>query len=154
MSDNPKHAALELAHTSGGTPAEVIARAHEYHAFLTGGAAPAKAATANKTDTTTKATAASGTSPKAASGKPAQKPAQQPNKAPGGKHTADEVRDVLRKLAQTNKDLAVKIVSENGGGANKFTEVKPEYYDALYEAISAELENGDSGGGGADNDFV
>lgn len=124
--------------------------------LVSGGSLPATGA--NKT-APTKATAASGTSPKAASADKtppktaaAATPPKQPDKAPGGKYTAAQVLDKLRVLAKQNKELALKTINENGGGAVKFSEVKPEFYDALYEAINSELTNGDSGG--SDDDII
>jgi len=121
MSASPDHVkALELANQHGGPSAEVVARAKDYHAFLTGGApavaaAPAKASKANKeaasaapaAEATTQNKPASAAAAKPANNKAAQAPKPAPGqtakpagstKAEGGTHTFEDVVDALRRV--------------------------------------------------------
>lgn len=78
---------------------------------------------------------------KPAAAKPAAAPASAP-KLPGGKYTAEQVRDELRKVV-TNKSLgkqsALDILDQDGDGAVSVTALKPEFYDSVYEAAKALL---------------
>jgi hypothetical protein len=62
-------------------------------------------------------------------------------KGPGGKHTAEEVRAIIKQVA-TNANLgkqsALAILDENAGVQN-VSSVKPENFDAVYEACEVEL---------------
>jgi hypothetical protein len=86
--------------------------------------------------------------PAAAAPKPAAAPA--PTKAPGGKYTSDQVREVIRKVA-TNKSLgkqsALDILDQDGGGVQNVTNLKPEFFDAVYEACQALLSTEGQGEG-------
>jgi hypothetical protein len=62
-------------------------------------------------------------------------------KAPGGKHTAEEVRDAIKKVATNpslGKQTALNILDENAGVQN-VSAVKPENFDAVFEACEVEL---------------
>jgi hypothetical protein len=70
-------------------------------------------------------------------------------KGPGGKHTQDQVRDMLRKVATTaglGKQSAIDILTENAGGATSFNNLKPEFYDAVFEGCESALASGEGGG--------
>ncbi len=63
-------------------------------------------------------------------------------KAPGGKHTIDEVREMIRKVASNaslGRETAKEILMDDGGGAEKVPDIKPENYDAVYEACQVAL---------------
>lgn len=79
--------------------------------------------------------------PKAEAAAPkAEAPAPAP-KAAGGKHSIEEIRDILRKVAMTDglgKTVAFSILEENGG-VDHLTKLKPENFDAVYEAAQVEL---------------
>jgi len=71
-------------------------------------------------------------------------------KAPGGKHTAEQVREIIKKVATNanlGKQAALNILDENAGVQN-VSSVKPENFDAVYEACEVEL-NGVANAGGA-----
>lgn len=64
-------------------------------------------------------------------------------KAPGGKRTLDNVRDIIRKVATTEglgKPEAINILEENGG-VKSVAELKPENFDAVYEACEVAVTN-------------
>lgn len=66
-------------------------------------------------------------------------------KAPGGKHTIEQVREVIRKVATNatlGKTSAQDILDSDGNGVKNVTELKPEFYDAVYEACTV-LLNGE-----------
>lgn len=69
-------------------------------------------------------------------------------KAPGGKYTLQQVRDIIRKVA-TDASLggqsAKDILTDDGGGVTRATDLKPENYDAVYEACQV-LLSGEGGG--------
>jgi hypothetical protein len=158
MSDDVlKIKALELAHQTPGTANETIARAHEYHAFLTGGKPVAGAnKTATKPTTAPSGAAAQGGAPvqsttktpsttKPAAGKPVAQAA--PQKAPGGQHSFDQVKALLQKVIATpglGAQRAKEILDEEAG-AKKMSEVKPEKFDVLFEALSGALNSGEGG---------
>lgn len=86
--------------------------------------------------------------PKPAAAAPPKPPADTV-KAPGGKYNAKQVRDLLREVAGNEalgRQAARDIIKEDGGGAESFVEVKPEFYDGLYEACRVALS-----GEGADS---
>lgn len=70
-------------------------------------------------------------------------------KAANGKYNSDQVRDIIRKVA-TNANLgkqsAVDILDQDGNGAPNVMTLKPEFYDAVYEACQVALQ----GEGGAE----
>lgn len=80
---------------------------------------------------------------KAAASKPAGPPAG--TKAPGGKRTIEQVREIIRKVA-SNTGLGMQsakdILMDDGGGVEKVVELKPEFYDRVYEACEV-LLNGE-----------
>lgn len=174
-SPNLKVKALELANQHAEPHASVVARAESYHSFLSGTAtAPAatKAATppaANKPATgapATKpatapagakpsATPPAGAKPAAAAAKPAAAPAASSGatKAPGGKHTQAEVRALIQKVAirpGEGNQAARDILSESGGGVATVSALKPEFFDAVFEACQNILAEGGAGGGDDD----
>lgn len=174
--------ALELSNQHAATPDEIVARATVYHAFLSGANAAGKAtpptgkpgatgavtngkpgATAGKPGTPAPtgkpgATAGKGATPP--TGKPgAGKPA---TKAPGGKHTVDEVRGLVRQVSTTEglgKQSALDILDEEAGVQN-VTNLKAEDYDKVYEACvvalngaGVTLEGSEPNTGDATDDF-
>jgi len=130
-------------------------------------AAPAKAATV-KPDKP--AGAAPGGTP---GGKPAAKPAagkgasgsapSGQTKGPGGKHTQDEVRDIIRRVVieKGNEStggkkgegtkLALNLLDEIGNVTN-VGQLKPEFYDAVYEACAGLLGDPDGADDANDDD--
>jgi hypothetical protein len=139
---------------------EISGKLSDILAALKGGAAPAKttastgAATggANKGATTAGATAgnkagtATGGANKgatAAGGANKAAGAAAGTKAPGGKHTVEEVRDIIRKVA-TNEALgqqsAKDILDQDGGGAPNVKELKPQFYDAVFDACQVLIQ--------------
>lgn len=157
--DEHKSKALDLANQHAAPPDAVVARAAAYHAFLTGGAAPATKPAATATTkpatgtATTKPAATKPAATKPAATKPAAAPAAGSTKAPGGTHTQDDVRDIVRKVATTpglGKDRAIEILKEDGGGVESFKDLKPESFDAVYEACQSALSGGEGGEAVAD----
>jgi hypothetical protein len=70
----------------------------------------------------------------------ATKPAAASTKAPGGKHTIDQVREMIRKVAaDIDKQSAKDILSDDGGGVEKVIDLKPEFYDRVFEACEVLL---------------
>lgn len=70
-------------------------------------------------------------------------------KAPGGKHTIDQVRTMIREVAaKVDKQSAKDILSDDGGGVEKVLDLKPEFYDKVYEACEVLLK-GEGGAGAA-----
>lgn len=136
---------------------ERIASALEKIAASGGASTPA--ATQNK-NVKPGATATGSTPPKtspAAGPKTQQQPPKNAATAkaqsgPKTKHTFDEVTNALRELAKQgdqSKELARTILKEHGG-VSKMSELKPENFDAVFEAINAETGDGDSGAEGDD----
>ena len=65
-------------------------------------------------------------------------------KAPGGKHTIEDVRDIIRKVASDpalGKAAAADVLTDDGGGAARVTDLKPDKYDAVYEACQVLLSS-------------
>lgn len=61
-------------------------------------------------------------------------------KAKGGKHTIEQVREIIRKVANdVDKQSAKDILKDDGNGVEKVAELKPEFYDAVYEACEVVL---------------
>lgn len=108
-------------------------------------AAAAKAAADKKAAADAKAAADKKAAADAAA-KAAAKPSGPPSgtKAPGGKYTIDQVREKIREVA-TNPSLgrqsATDILDADGGGVKKITDLKPENYDAVYEACQVALQS-------------
>ena len=170
MSDNTLTKALELANNLGGNPAEVVARATAYAAFLSGSVVVAdtrNAATA-KTPIAPAAAAkpaAAAAKPAAAAAKPAAKPAAKaaakaatpaataPKPAPkGGVHGEADVRKLVKAVANHPKlgtTHAANILDEEAGVAN-VSAVKPEFYDAVYDALAAKIDEVDGAAGDED----
>lgn len=100
----------------------------------------AKAAAAKKADDKKKADAATAAAA-AASGTKGGPAAG--TKAPGGKHTIEQVREIIRKVA-ADKNLGTQsakdILQDDGGGVAKVVELKPENYDKVYEACEVLLK--------------
>lgn len=131
------HAALKGGAANGGakTPASTAPAAPKADANAIAGdttKTPAeKAAAANKAIAERKAA-------KALAEKTAT--AKAPAKAPGGKHTLDQVREIIRKVAaDVDKVSAKNILADDGGGAERCDVLKPEFYDAVYEACEVLL---------------
>jgi hypothetical protein len=65
-------------------------------------------------------------------------------KAPGGKHTLGQVRAIIRQVVD-NKSLgfasAKEVLLDDGGGAQKVPDVKPELYDNVFEACQVLLSS-------------
>lgn len=75
-------------------------------------------------------------------GAPATAPAGT-TKSPGGKRTLDDVRAKIRAVATTDglgKTDAVAILEEEGG-VKTVAELKPENYDAVFEACEVAIAN-------------
>lgn len=98
--------------------------------------------------------------PAAGAAKPGDKKGATPaaaTKAPGGKYNSEQVRDAIRKVANDpnlGKQSARDVLTEDGGGAPTVSELKPEFFDAVYEACQVLLSNdggGSSGGGDPDD---
>lgn len=141
--------ALQLANTLGGEPAAVVARAKAYHDFLTSAptaAAAVKGATANKPPATGKAAATNGA---AAPPKTATPPATGPKKANPppkqvGAHSYDEVKAAIQKvIGAVSKQAALEILDSEAGGVRSLKDMKPENYDAVWEACQAEINSGE-----------
>lgn len=143
-----------LAKLSGATvtlskPAASVPAASGKPAAASGKPANAAAAgkAADKAATGGKAAAAPGKAPAT----PVKAPAT-PVKAPGGKYNSTQVREALRAVSANpalGKQSARDVISEDGGGATNFAEVKPEFYDAIYEACQVLLSGDGQGQGGA-----
>lgn len=137
----------------GGAPAAVAPKPGTSSAGAAGpdAAAKAKAAAAEKAKNEAaaavkaKADAAAAAKTKATAGPAAG------TKGPGGKYTIDQVRDIIRKVAtdaNLGKASAADILTDDGGGVSKVTDLKPENYDKVYEACQV-LLSGEGGGGEA-----
>ncbi len=129
-------------------------------AGATGGDAAAKKAAADKAaaEKAAKDKAAKDAAAKAAAAKAAAGPASG-TKAPGGKHTIDEVREAIRTVATTpslGKQSATDILADDGGGVTKVTDLKPEFYDAVFDACQALLNNegGEDAAGSSADDLL
>ena len=162
MENELKIKALELAAQTPGKHDEVVARAHAYHEFL---AAPAFAGAKNDKPVGKDDKPVGKDGKGATAGKPATKPAAKPAaaatggaKAPNGTHTQDEVRDQVRKVLAApglGREAVISLFKENGGGAMNFNDLKPEFYDAMFEAAAGELSSGEGGApaAGANDDL-
>jgi len=165
--------ALQIAsnHPTPGDPQTVVARAQAYHAFLTGAAVAGKPAAAGA-PAGKPATAPAGGKP-ATAGAPAGKPATAPAgkapagkpaagkapanpgaaKAPGGVHTQAEVRDAIRSVVAVGaegKEAAFAVLRDEGGGAGQVGALKPEFYDAVWEACQNIITEAGQPGGDAE----
>jgi hypothetical protein len=169
MSDNTLTKALELANNLGGNPAEVVARATAYAAFLSGSvvvadtrnAATAKTPIAPAAAAKPAAAAAAAAKPAAAAAKPAAKAAAKaatpaataPKPAPkGGVHGEADVRKLVKAVANHPKlgtTHAANILDEEAGVAN-VSAVKPAFYDAVYDALAAKIDEVDGAAGDED----
>lgn len=119
--------------------------------------AAAKPAAAKPAATPAAAGKAAATAAPAAAKPAAAKPAAAaaPTKAPGGKHSSDEVRDIIRKVATNpglGKQSALDILDTDGGGVTNVTNLKPEHFDAVFDAANA-LLSAEGGGDEAADDF-
>jgi membrane protein involved in colicin uptake len=144
---------------------EISTKLSDIHAALKGGAAanggavaPPKAAANKAADKAAAADKTAADKPKAADKAAANNKAgaSQPagTKAPGGKHTIEEVRSILRDVATNpalGKASALAILDENGG-VDHLGKLKPENFDAVYEAAQVELSGASSEGGAAEDD--
>jgi len=109
--------------------------------------AKAEAAAKAKADAEAKAKADAAAKAKAAAAAAPKGPAAG-TKAPGGKFTIDQVRDLIRQVATNaslGKQSAADILSDDGGGVTKVTDLKPENYDKVAEACQV-LLNGEGAG--------
>lgn len=105
-------------------------------------AAAAKVAAAKKADDDKKKAAAVAAAK--AKGGPAAG-----TKGPGGKHTVEQVRDIVRQVATNaslGKQSASDILDQDGGGVTKVTDLKPENYDKVFEACQVLLSGEGEGG--------
>jgi len=110
--------------------------------------AKAEAAAKAKADAEAKAKADAAAKAKAAAAAAAPKGPAAGTKAPGGKFTIDQVRDLIRQVATNaslGKQSAADILSDDGGGVTKVTDLKPENYDKVAEACQV-LLNGEGAG--------
>ena len=110
---------------------------------------PAAAAAAGKPAAAAAAAgkpAAAAGKPAAAAGKPAAAAADSV-KAPGGVHTQGEVRKAIQDVIskEGGKQSVMDILAAEAPGAASLSSVKPEAYDAIYEACQNVLN--ESGGG-------
>lgn len=67
-------------------------------------------------------------------------------KAANGKHTIDDVREILRQVATKpglGRQSALDILDENGG-VDHLNKLKPENFDAVYEAAEVALKGGEA----------
>jgi phenylalanyl-tRNA synthetase alpha subunit len=128
------HAALKGGASAGGkpTPGAVPDKVAADKATVAAAAA-AKVAADKKAAT---AAAAKATSAAASAPKPAG------TKAPGGKHTIEQVREMIRKVAaDVGRQDAKDILLDDGGGVEKVLDLKPEKFDAVFEACQVLLKN-------------
>jgi hypothetical protein len=159
MADDLRTKALELANShpagpNGASHEAVVARATAYHSFLIGAAAPKGATTGATTGAATnKATTAGATAGKGTGGAAAgaaaskattatQKPAQQKQV---GQYTADQVKEKMRAVLQApglGRTRVIEILDEEAG-AKTFGDIKPDKYDAVYEAFEVALNSGE-----------
>lgn len=52
-----------------------------------------------------------------------------------GKRTVEQVREMIRAVAaKVDKQSALDILKDDGNGVEKVADLKPEYFDAVYEA--------------------
>lgn len=121
---------------------EISKKLSDIHVALTKGGASSGGAAATGAKTPT---AAAADKPKAAADKAAVKPTGPAagTKAKGGKHTIDQVREMIRKVAadkNLGKETAKDILRDDGGGVEKVLDLKPEAYDAVYEACEVALK--------------
>lgn len=125
-------------------------------AALKGGASTGGATNTKTPGATTPPKTGATTPPKPAN-KPATappKPAAGATKAPGGKHNAEEVREIIRKVANNanlGKQSARDILDTDGGGVSIVSDLKPEFFDAVFEACQVALSGEGGGGEAADN---
>jgi hypothetical protein len=130
MAEDYKLQALAHAVNAAGTAAEIVARAHAYHAFLTGGDAPATPA--KKTDAKPATAPSSTATTKPAAGKKA---------AATSTYTQEQVRDILRKVsAESDSDEAKAKANAKAcvaaAGIASFKDAKPEHYAAIVDAAN------------------
>lgn len=140
----PKAAAAGAAAPPKNPPANAAAA----------GKAAEKAAAEKKAADDKKAADAKAAAAKGGAGKGAT-PAPGNTKAPGGKYNAEQVRDIIRKVANNptlGKQSAREALETDGGGVTTVSELKPEFFDAVYEACQV-LLNGEGGGAAAPDDF-
>lgn len=135
---------------------EISKKLSDIHATLKGGAtaapatskpavaakpAAAPAAAAKPDRVAAAATSAAASKPKpavAAAAKPAGPPSG--TRAPGGKHTIEQVREMIRKVAaDVDRQSAKDILLDDGGGVEKVLDLKPEKFDAVFEACQVLL---------------
>jgi hypothetical protein len=58
-----------------------------------------------------------------------------------GKKTIEQVREMIRKVAaDVDKQTAKDILKDDGGGVEKVLDLKPEHYDAVFEACEVVLK--------------
>jgi membrane protein involved in colicin uptake len=79
----------------------------------------------------------------AAADKKAAPAAAAATKAPGGKYNSEQVRDIIRKVATNvslGKQSALDILDQDGGGVTNVTNLKPEFFDAVFEAAQVVLQ--------------
>jgi hypothetical protein len=129
-----KSPVLGLPTGGAATPPKTPAAASHGPDAAKKAAADKAAAEKAKAAVTAKADAAAAASAKTKAGPPAG------TKAPGGKHTIDQVREIVRKVAgDVDKQSAKDILKDDGNGADKVIDLKPEFYDAVYEACEVLL---------------
>lgn len=70
-----------------------------------------------------------------------------------GKKTVEQVREMIRKVAaDVDKQTAKDILKDDGGGVEKVLDLKPENYDAVYEACEVVLKGEGKPAAPADDD--
>jgi hypothetical protein len=135
---------------------EISKKLSDIHATLKAGVNPAGAgAVASKPAAAAKPAAAPAAAKPAAAAKPDRaaaaatsaaaskpKPAGPPSgtRAPGGKHTIEQVREMVRKVAaDVDRQSAKDILLDDGGGVERVLDLKPEKFDAVFEACQVLL---------------
>lgn len=146
--------ALEAIAKQGGKVGTVAAAA----AGAAAGATPPKPAAAPPKPPAAGAKAPdkpAATPPKPAGSKPPAAAAAS-TKGPGGKYTSEQVRDVIRKVATNpalGKQSAMDVLDQDGGGVTNVTNLKPELFDAVYEACAVLLAGDGAGEAPAEDEF-
>ena len=131
------HAALKGGAANGGakTPASTAPAAPKADAN-----ANAIAGDTTKTPAEKKAAADKAIAARKALKDAAEKAAASKAPPKGGKHTLDQVREIIRKVAaDVDKVSAKNILADDGGSAERCDVLKPEFYDAVYEACEVLL---------------
>jgi hypothetical protein len=144
------HAALKGGAATAGagpTKAQTAAGAPTAPKPGAGTAPPVKTAAEKAAEVAAKKAADKVTADKATAAATAATAAKGPaagTKAPGGKHTIEQVRDAIRKVAANEslgKASAKEILTDDGGGVERVADLKPENYDKVFEACQVLLSS-------------